>query len=965
MKKKTRAPAPALLAMALASAWPAQAQQAADKFERIEVTGSRIATTSDLESASPIAILKGEELRIEGFPSLEQILNGLPQFVGDQGSLMSNGATGTATADLRGLGAQRTLVLLNGRRMPMGSPFALSPDLNQIPPQLIQRVEILTGGASAVYGSDAIAGVVNFILNDRFEGVQGDVAYDFYAHRQKSWMADLVRARNFALPDDKWGDGATTTASLTLGGNFVQDKGNATVSLRYLKSEALLQSERDYSACTLTPSAAGNVICGGSGVTNPVHVIDPGLYFPDISIDPRERQDWTLTSIGRVRPFVRDADSYNFAPLNYYQRPSERYGFNASINYDLTHEARAYAELGFHDDRTVAQLAVSGLFGVEALVRYENPLLSQDWRNRLLFRNPDGTAGTGPGTMADVLVLRRNVEGGGRQDSIRNTSYREVIGLKGQAGAHWDYDVFFQTSRVIYQERYSHDFSLARATRALDVLADPATGAPVCASVLNGTDRSCVPYNVWTLDGVTNAALNYLEVPAFQRAQAVQQVAGGTITANLGDYGVRLPRTGGGVEIVLGVERRTEKLDFQADAEFQSGDLTGQDPVRDVHGGVTVKDFFAEARIPVLDMLALSGSYRHSSYDSGQSTNTYGVGFTATPARFARIRGSYQRAVRAANVRELFDPQIPTAYGFQSGGDPCAGTEPSRSLIECQRTGVPAAVYGHIPTSPFQDYPSTSGGNPDLKPETANTYTLGTVLTPTRDFSATIDYFDIRIEDTISGIDPNTIFEQCLETGDPVFCSNITRDPVAYTLWLGRAGILAINQNIGRTRVSGVDVGSSYRWRFANAHLLAVDFLGSYLLRRSVEAFPGAPVTECAGTFGNGDCSYRPMPRWRHRLRATWQPPSDFELAATWRYTGPTTNGDPILADLNPRLASASYLDLAGSWNITKRLTLRGGVNNLLDRDPPLLIGGTNGNTFAQSYDVLGRHFFVNMTAKF
>ena len=260
----------------------------------------------------------------------------------------------------------------------------------------------------------------------------------------------------------------------------------------------------------------------------------------------------------------------------------------------------------------------------------------------------------------------------------------------------------------------------------------------------------------------------------------------------------------------------------------------------------------------------------------------------------------------------------------------------------------------------------TVGGNPQLQPETADTYTLGLALTPTRELSATLDYFDMRIEDTISSIDGAVIFRQCLDTGDPFFCGMITRDAITGTLWLG-GNIVGINQNIGKTRVSGVDAAFNYRWTLPGGHVVAFDAIGTWLRRQSVEAFRGAASTECAGKLFS-QCGTIQLPEWRHRRRTTWKPQSDFEIAGTWRYIGSTTYAPET--NVMGGLPSVSYFDLAASWNATKRLAVRGGINNVADRDPPIVVGGDatgrlNGNSFAQVYDVLGRHFFVSATLKF
>ncbi|HEX4944794.1 MAG TPA: TonB-dependent receptor [Usitatibacteraceae bacterium] len=929
---------------------PVPAQHSADrieKVEKVEVTGSRIATP-DLANSSPVTVVKAEDIALEGYPSLDLFLNNLPQVFADQGNRISNGATGTAAVSLRGIGAIRTLVLVNGRRLPAGSPHYLAPDLNQIPAPLVSRVEVLTGGASAVYGSDAVAGVVNFILNDRFEGVQGEIGHSFYNHRQKSPIADVVRASNFDVPGDRARDGETTHVSLLLGGNFAQERGNATVFFSHLKTEAVLEGDRDFSACSLTASDAG-FSCGGSFTG-----------YPGRFVNLADGRSWTVANAaGGVRPWDPATDLYNFAPLNYFQRPAERYGFNASAHYALSADARVYAEFGFHDDHTVAQIAPSGLFGVEATIPFGNPLLSADWRTNLGL--------TAPGTSAQLLILRRNVEGGGRQDDIRHTSYREVIGVKGTLPGNWDFDLFQQVGRVVYQATYKNDFSISRGLRALDVVVDPATGAPVCASVLNGSDPNCVPYNIWSLGRVTPEALAYLQTPGFQKGFTSQQVAGATLTGDLGRYGIRFPGSRTGVETAFGAERRTEKLELETDSAFSTGDLAGQGgSIIGVAGAYTVKDFFGEIRAPLTGALSMSASYRYSDYSTGKTTHTYGLGFDFAPVNRVRLRGTYQQAVRAPDIVALFAPQ---AVGSEQIGDDCAGPAPSRSLAECQRTGVTPAQYGHILESPSGFYPVVFGGNADLKPETAKTWTLGVVFTPTAHLKATIDYFSIALSDTILRFFPTISLSQCLDTGDPRFCSLITRDPLRGTLWLPPARIVATDQNIGRGATSGMDVSLSYTHRLDGNGTVDIGALGSYLRSLELEPYAGASAFDCAGLYGGG-CGH-PSPVWRHRLRATWNTPWDFNIAATWRYTSSLrhagTSSNPLLAsdiqEVIRKLKAVNYFDVAGSWSLNRHLTLRAGVNNLLDRDPPVAL--TEASTFAQWYDSLGRYLFVSLTARF
>lgn len=643
------------IAISLLAAPLAFAQQATEKVEKLEITGSRIPSPT-VEGTSPVAVISAEDIKFEGVKNVENMLNNLPQVFAEYGASVSNGATGTATVNLRNLGSVRTLVLVNGKRLPPGSPaggtLGYSADLNQIPASLIKRVDVLTGGASAVYGSDAVAGVVNFIMDDRFQGVQAEVNHSFYNHQQNNpkGVADVVGARAatnptyFNVPGNKSNDAKSTSVNLTMGSNFADDKGNAVVYFGYKKDDPLLQSERDFSSCALNASG-DHYTCGGSSTSA------SGRFFAG------NGGDFTVANAaGGVRNFNGSTDLYNFGPLNYFQRPSERYSFNAFAHLDINPSARVYSEFSFHDDHTVAQIAPSGLFGVTTTVNFDNPLLSQSWRDALGL--------TGPGTSdPGMLILRRNVEGGGRQDDIRHSSYRGVVGLKGDLFKNWNYDAYATLGRVVYQETYKNDFSIARSQRALDVVTDPATGQPACRTAVDGTDPNCVPYNIWSLGGVSPAALAYLQTPGFKKGFTSQSVVGGTLSSDLGDYGVRMPMAKTGAGIAFGFESRKDELQLDTDSSFTTGDLAGQGgPTIGVEGTVRVRDYFIEGRLPIIEdrpmakLLSLNGSFRRSQYDN-DNTNSYGLGLEWAPVKTVKLRGSYQQAVRAANVIELFTPQ--------------------------------------------------------------------------------------------------------------------------------------------------------------------------------------------------------------------------------------------------------------------------------------------------------------------
>lgn len=962
---------------------PATDKKAEEKVDRIEVTGSRI-PSANLDSTSPITTIDAAAIKVEGLRSVENLLNNLPQVFAAQGATISNAATGTATVNLRGLGDERTLVLVNGRRLPAGTPRAggsYAADLNQIPAPLIKRVEILTGGAGAVYGSDAVAGVVNFIMNDKFEGIQIDTSYSFYQHNQNGGpVADMIRARaltnsaEFKIPGDISADGKIGDFSLLMGSNFANNKGNATLFFGYKKEEALLQSERDFSACSIgnSTSAASATIngtafgpgfrCGGSGTSF------PGRFLNLVTGANRT----VANAAGGTRAWVAANDQYNFGPLNYFQRPSERYQFNGYANYDLTDTMKLYTEVSFHDDRTVAQIAPSGAFGFDAsganAVRCDNPLLSADWRRDL---GCTGTTGVGN----DLFIFRRNVEGGGRQDDIRHTSFRFVAGIKGELGKSWGYDAYMTDAKVVFQETYKNDFSIARTALALDAVRD-ASGAIVCRS-----GPPCVPYNIWSLGGVVPGALAYVSTPGFQKGSTEQKVQGINLNGDLTDYGFKMPSAKNGVGVAFGLERRVERLQLDTDSAFSTGDLAGQGgPTIGLGGSYTVNEIYAEVRAPLIEgkpmaeLLSVNGSWRNSDYSLGPRTDSYGFGIEWAPVKEVRGRASVQQAVRSANILELFSSQAIELFDLAQ--DPC-GPSRTATLAQCQRTGVTAANYGSaVLDSPAGQYNTLGGGNPKLAPEESDSYTIGAVFQIGRNFTASIDYFSVEVDKVIGTAPPGTILNQCLQTGAAQFCNAITRDRVG-TLWATPQGfITATNQNLGRLTTKGFDINLDYFHKLATLGALKFNMTGTLLKENISEPIKGLGEFDCTGLHG-ATCGV-PTPEWRHKFRTTWETPWNVDVSLTWRHIGAVdqegTNSSPqlrntALAPADRTLEKRDYFDISGNWKITKKITVTGGINNLFDKDPPLsgLVGAGfgNGNTYPQVYDALGRRVFVNLTARF
>jgi iron complex outermembrane receptor protein len=958
----------------LAHGQPAPAPAQPQRIEKMEVTGSRIPSPT-LTSESPVNVITAEDIKATGLTNTADILNQLPQAAPDQGGNLSNAAIGTATVNLRGLGPQRTLVLIDGKRLPAGSPNYWATDINAIPAPLIQRVEILSGGASAVYGSDAVAGVVNFIMNDHFEGIQLDYNFAGYNHKQGSFVKDLVAGKQatnpsqFSVPGNADLDGRTQDFSMTLGSNFASGKGNATVYFEYRHSDPVLQAARDFSACSLVGQAKGGYLCGGSSTSFPGRFTDFSNF------------NFTIAdAAGNVRPFSTANDQFNFAPANYFQRPDTRYMFNAFAHYDAHPNVRVYTEFDFMDDRSQAQIAPSGAFLQQFTLTNDNPLLSQALKNTvgLSAANPSQT----------FYIGRRNIEGGGRQDDIRHTDYRVVLGAKGSIlDDKWDYNVWWQNGKVELQRTYRNDFSVVRLGRAFDVVKDPVTGQPTCRSVVDKSDPNCVPYDIFHSGGVSQAALNYLQTPGLQNGETDQSVVGLNLVSDLGAaYGWQLPWAKNGIGVAFGFERRVEKLFNNSDVEFETGDLAGQGgATHSISGQFTVKEPYAEIRVPIAERLPwaynleANASYRYSEYSTGKTTNSYGVGTKWAPVKEAQLRGSYQRAVRAANIIELF-----TAQGFNlfNGGDPCGGPNPTATLQQCLRTGLLASQYGSPALiSPAGQYNYIQGGNPNLDPETAKTYTVGAVFQPIANLSATIDYWRIDVEKVIGIVGSQLAINNCISSG--LNCDLIHRGPNG-NLWLPNQGfVTGLNQNLGSLKTEGIDVTVSYTFPINNYGSVGINALGTWVNKFVHEPIPGLGTYDCAGLYGP-TCGI-PVPAWRSKVQAVWNTPWNVNAALTWRYVESVdldfTQSNALLtgpsAPSDAHLGSRNYFDLALQWAVTKNFTVRGGVNNIFDKDPPVVsstagafpsISGPalgNGNTYPQVYDTLGRNIFVGVTAKF
>ena len=982
--------------------------------KEVVVTGSRIAQKG-LTSPSPLQVVSDQEIKLQGTTNVENLINSLPQAFSAQSSSVANGSNGTATVNLRDIGANRTLVLVDGRRLMPGDPNNPVPDLNNIPAQLVDRVEVTTGGASAIYGSDAISGVVNFIMKHDFQGVRLDVQGGFAQHTNgpNSSVDSAISAFNAATPGPKATypssvvDGRTMDVTAIFGANTPDDKGNVTAYVEYRNMQPVTENTRSYSACsitatiTTTPGVADTHTCTGSSNTNFGHFVVTSLSNPSGSaiastpatLAAQGVNTGTLSNNPNgTSTFVpyNSLLSYSSAPLNYIQREDDRYTAGYFAHYRVNDHVELYSDFMFADDHTVAQIAPGGLFAGSAApgsstfkVNCNNPLLSAT-QAAALCGSSAGTA-----NIANVNAAYRFLNDGAqpRITDIRHTDYKIDIGAKGEIAPGWNYDAYLQYGTAISSQESINSVSNTKVQNAL--LVNP-----------NGTCMSgaagCVPLNVFNVNGLTPASLAYVYTPGFEAGQTIEQVASASITGDLGQYGFKSPLATDGVGVAFGTEYRRENLALRTDEELSSGDLGGSGgPTIANSGSFDVYELFGEARVPLVQdkplikSLSFDGAYRFSQYSTAGRTDTFEGQFVYQAVTDLSFRGGYSRAVRAPNVNELFAAQAPSLF---SGSDPCAGATPTATLAQCQRTGVTAAQYGSIIQCASGQCSQLTGGNVHLQPERADTFTVGAVFTPTffRGFTLTVDWFDIKVGNIITpGVGGASVtLNQCIATGSPVYCSLIHRDPAGGGIFGTQGFVTATEINTGFLRTEGIDIDSTYRFRptdwmnVPNVGVFDFSLQGTYTTEFIKQAVSGGPTYNCQGLYGSDTCG-EPLPAWRHRVRLTWSPPMPFTLSLAWRYIGGTSfdgnSSNPLLHKatfdaVDANIPAYNYVDFSATYRIKDGLTARMGINNLADKDPPVVDAVTfpaagpslgNGNTFPGTYDALGRTFFFGITADF
>ena len=1005
----------------------AAAQSAAGEdaleVEEIVVTGSRLQRTG-FEASTPVTTVDVTDIKLSGTPNIEDVLNTLPQLVPSSvGTSRSNSpGDGIALVDLRGFGANRNLVLVNGRRFTITGTDQRT-DVNTIPAALIERTEIVTGGSSAVYGSDAITGVVNFIMRDDFEGMElrGQTTFD----------------SRTATP--------TNDFNLTVGGNFDGGRGNAVVSVNYLKRNQILQGQREFSFFTQQDGVDENgnpiLVEGGSGFVPNTRLT--GIPTGDaLDVSGREGLASALADAGladlgglgflpsddgmTARPFQSPQDLFNFAPDNFLQIPQERWAINGFGHYDFHDKVRGYVEASFSNNKVDRELAPSPMNG-PVLVDVNSPFLGPEMQEvlrqldlqegRVVGRvvdnegnvlqpgqvcpymagpNPDAcdssqgafqtpvvngafSQNTTPGDGLAVLSTARRMEDlGPRELDDRRNAWRIALGFEGSLGdvnenflRNLNYDVYYSFARTENAARTKNVPSRSRFAQS--VLGVP--GAP--AGNIFGSNLS-------------QEAADFISSSATDLVDSQLQVAAGYVSGEVFD----LPA--GPVQASLGGEWRSASASFEPDEFLSSGDVAGFGARGAISGNVTVKELFGEVRVPLvadlpfMENVTANGAFRLSDYnlDNVGSVWTYLGGVDWRINDQIALRGQFQRAIRAPTVGELFDDQT---EGAQGADDPCAQPEAaSDSVIRdlCVATGVPPELVGDQAVQPNPQVSTLEGGNPNLDAERSDTWTFGAVFTPEAvpGLTLSIDYIEIKLTDAIdqlAGGAANAL-DLCfnvIQDLDSAVCQAVNRSPANGEITVPFF-VEVFNQNIGRIKTEAIDFRANYSWDadfglMSNSSRFDIRFDGTWTDKWTVtpvQDLPNRP-NRCVGAFGN-TCG-EPKPEFKSATRLTWTT-GTLSLSARHRFITSVTD-DQILvparrggmgadpADLAvPKADGQHYLDLSFTYDMVENFQLFGGVNNVTDNNAPIIGSSqSQANTFPSTYDVLGPQLFFGGVVRF
>jgi len=962
-------------------------------IEEVVVTGSRI-VSPNLDSPSPVQTVSSEDIQSSGILNLQDLLLknptfGTPTLSRTNSNFLTSGA-GVSTVDLRNLGTERTLVLVDGRRFVSGNPGSQAVDMNTIPAQFIERVDVLTGGASSIYGSDAVAGVVNIIYKKNFQGLTFNGQYGSSAESDDE--------------EQQWG--------LTFGTNTEDGRGNIMAHVGYTKQGAVYSRDRDRSAVDQASTGAG--VTGDAtqlfDITKPFYssFAPAGRFYTANAPAGINTSSFTYDANGN--PIRWDSNGATSAATGFNRSayrtiavPVERYLFAGRGSFDFTENNSAFFEGTYASSRTTSKLELYPLgaediypatggqvpveFDVDGVLT-RNPIVPDE-----IFDNAEDEDGDG---LRDFYFTKRMADFGGRGNEARRDTFRVVGGLQGSfIDDKWHYEGFYSFGQTKEAQTSGGQVNVLNFRNALEAIPDADdedgdgdTTEAICRDP-NARLQGCVPVNVFGVGTMSPGSINYIQAPGSLATFTSQRVVGLNVSGDL----FEMPA--GPFAIAVGGEYREEASDSEFDALTQAG-LNAGNAIPPTSGSFNVSEAYLELSVPILkdkpfaDNLTFRGAVRASDYSTVGSTLSWNAGLEWAPIPSLKFRAIRALATRAPNINELFSPPSQT---FPTGiQDPCVGVTATSTGAKADACRAAPGVNANITangsfTLNLADFQGISGfdrGNPNLNEEEGESWTIGAVIQPEGmgfmdKFDFTLDYYRIDISDAIVQTDRNFILNQCYGGGDQSMCAFVTRRPDA----VGANSAGSIDQldagvtNSGGEFAEGIDLTVGYGQDLGTGHLSS-RLSYTHVLDHYQIPLPGADKDHLAGEVGDAkDRAYLTVGynigKFGATLQATYIGASDLDDQFLAQFAVPGTEDDDEPTPLPPGWAgvgAVTYLDAQVTFAAMDSTEVFLGVDNLLDKEPPLLITGlpsdvTGSETDSGTYDAIGRRWYAGVRVKF